>query len=78
MASLVQRNNTFYLQWYEGSKRRRLSLRTDSLQDAKEKKRQFESAQFAGHQCALPTKTPVGEIVAEYIEHMKVRRHQRS
>lgn len=78
MASLIQRNNTYYLQWYEGTKRRRQSLRTDSLQIAKEKKRQFESAQFAGHGCGLPTRTPVGEVVAAYIENMKVRRHKRS
>lgn len=78
MASLILRENTYYIQWYEGDKKRRRSLRTDSLQIAKEKQRQFESAQFAGHDCALPTRTPVGEIVAAYIENMKVRRHKRS
>ena len=50
MASLIQRNNTYYLQWYEGTKRRRQSLRTESqqIQIAKEKKRQIESAQLPG------------------------------
>ncbi len=78
MASLILRDGNYHMQWYEGAKKRRRSLRTDSLQIAKEKLRQFESAQFAGHDCALPTRTPVGEIVAAYIENMKVRRHERS
>lgn len=78
MASLGQRNGTFYIQWYEGGKQRRRSLRTDSLQIAKEKQRQFESAQFQGHDCPLPTRTPVGEIVAAFIEHMKTKRPESS
>ncbi len=78
MASRILRDGNYHMQWYEGAKKRRRSLRTDSLQIAKEKVRQFESAQFAGHDCALPTRTPVGEIVAAYIENMKVRSHERS
>ena len=78
MASLSLRDGNYHMQWYEGAKKRRRSLRTESLQIAKEKLRQFESAQFAGHDCALPTRTPVGEIVSAYIENMKVRRHKRS
>jgi integrase len=78
MASLLERNGKYHLQWYEGEKQRRMSLRTDSLQIAKEKKRQFESAQFLGDGVCLPTRTPIAEVVAGYIEHMKAHRKERS
>jgi integrase len=78
MASLIQRGSTFHIQWYEGPAKRRKSLKTDSLQIAKEKLRQFQSAQFRGDGCPLPTRTPVGDIVAAYIDHMKAHRPERS
>ena len=78
MASLIKRDDKYHLQWYEGTKKRRRSLRTDSLQVAKEMLRQFESARFRGHDCPLPTRTSVGEIVAAYVEHMQAHRPERS
>lgn len=78
MASLKQRGSTWFVQWYEGDKQRRRSLGTDSLQVAKEKLRRFESAQYRGDDCPLPTRTPVGEAVAAYIEHMRAHRPERS
>lgn len=78
MASLIKRGDVYHLQWYQGEKKRRKSLRTDSLQIAKQKLRQFESAQFQGHDCPLPTRTPVGEVVAAFVEHMKAHRPERS
>lgn len=78
MASLIQRNGKYHVQWYEGKAKRRLSLSTDSLQIAKEKLRQFESAQFRGDGCPLPTRTPVDRILAGYIEHMKLTRPENS
>ncbi len=78
MASLKKRNGTYQIQWYEGDNQRRKSLGTSSLQIAKEKLRQFESAQFQGLDCPLPTKTPIGEIIEAYMEHMKVLRAKRS
>ena len=78
MAGLIKRNGTYHIQWYEGATKRRRSLRTDSMQIAKEKLRQFESAQFAGHDCPLPTRTPIGVIIEAYIAEMRVRRHERS
>jgi integrase len=78
MASLCKRNGVFYIQWYEGGKQRRRSLATDSPQIAKEKLRRFESAQFTGHDCPLPTKTPIGDIVGAYVEHMKLNRPENS
>lgn len=74
MASLGTRNGSFYIQWYEGGKQRRRQLNTDSLQVAKEKLRQFESAQARGDECPLPTQTPVGEVVGAYVRQMKVSR----
>lgn len=78
MASLKKRNGIYQIQWYENGKQRREGLRTNSLQVAKEKLRQFESAQFQGVDCPLPTRTPVGEIVEAYMEQMKVLRAKRS
>lgn len=78
MASLIKRDGKYHVQWYEGAKKRRRSLRTDSLQIAKEKLRQFESAQFRGDGIGLPTRTPIGQVVAAYIEHMKAHRAERS
>ena len=78
MASLKKRGDSYYLQWYEGDKQRRKSLKTDSLQIAREKLRQFESAQFRGYSVPLPTRTPVGEVVAQFIEHMRAHRPERS
>lgn len=78
MASLKQRGSTWFVQWYEGDKQRRRSLGTESFQVAKEKLRRFESAQYRGEDCPLPTRTPVGEAVAAYIEHMRAHRPERS
>ena len=71
MASLVKRNDTFYLQWYVGKKIRRQSLRTRVLQIAKKKLRQFESAQIRGPEDFLPTRTPIVDVVTAYVEHIR-------
>lgn len=78
MASLKKRGSVWFVQWYDGDKQRRRSLGTDSLQIAKEKLRRFESAQYRGDDCPLPTRTPVGEVVAAYIDHMRAHRPERS
>lgn len=78
MASLLKRGDTFHLVWYEGRTKRRKSLKTDSVQVAKERLRQFESARFRGDDCPLPTRTPVGEVVSAFIDHMKAHRPERS
>ena len=71
MASLVQRNNVYYLQWYtNGRKINRRSLETNSYQIAKERLRQFESSQYKGDANPLPTKTPLEKSLNEYVEHM--------
>ena len=47
MASLIQRPNSpiYYIQYMAGDRARRVSTGTELLQVAKEKLRQFESAQ---------------------------------
>lgn len=71
MASLVKRNGTYYLQWYVGKKIRGRTLRTSVHQIAKEKVRQFESAQLRGLDDPLPTRTPIPQIVSAYVEHIR-------
>lgn len=71
MASLKKRGSSYYLQYYVNGEQRRVSLNTSSVQIAKEKKRQFESAQLRGDDIPLPTKTPLADIVTAYIDHIK-------
>jgi integrase len=78
VASLKRRGSVWFVQWYENEKQRRRSLGTESLQVAREKLRRFESAQYRGEGSPLSTRTPVGEIVEAYIDHMRAHRPQRS
>jgi integrase len=71
MASLVKRRNTYYLQDRFGGRIKRTSLRTDSLQIAKEKLRQYESAKLRGLDSPLPTRTPIGQVVEAYVKHIR-------
>ena len=64
MASLIRRSEVFYLQWSMGGKIKRRSLRTDSLQIAKEQLRKFESSQFHGEDDPFPTRSPIGKVIA--------------
>lgn len=70
MASLKRRGKTYYAQYYVGSRQRRVSLHTTSLQIAKEKIRQIESAQARGTDIPLPTRTPLAQVVKAYIEYL--------
>jgi hypothetical protein len=58
MASLIERNGVFYITDRISRKIVRYSLRTDSLQIAKEKLRQYESARLRGDDNPLPTDLP--------------------
>ena len=78
MASLINRNGTYYVQHCVGGKAKRRSLKTSSRQIAKEKLRQFESAQFRGDDLALPTRTPIADVVRDYLEHIKTVKTARS
>lgn len=78
MASLIQRNGTYYLQWYNGPRIKRRSLRTESLQIAKEKQRQFESAQLRGLDNPLPTRTSLADILTAYVQHIRTHKTPKS
>ncbi len=78
MASLRKRGGTYYAQWYVGPKQKRASLRTDSLQVAKERLRQLESRLAQGVHDPLPTRTPIGELVAAYVDHVRMRKTPKS
>jgi hypothetical protein len=68
-ASLVQRpgSSTYYVQFYVSGNLKRKSTCTDSFQLAKEKLRQFESAQARGDVLPLPTKAPIGDVLTAYL-----------
>lgn len=74
MAGLIRRGKTYYALVYQGGKQFRKSLRTTSLQVAKEKLRQIESAQARGADCPLPTRTPIADIVADYMDHIRLHK----
>ena len=71
MAGLIKRGKIYYIQWYIGKNEKRRSLRTDCLQIAKEKLRQFESAQVRGDELPLPTRTKIADILSLYREHVR-------
>ena len=78
MASLIKRGKVFYAQYMVGKKAKRISLETSSLQVAKDKIRQLESAFYRGNDNPLPTKTPIADVVTNYIEYMRTRKTPRS
>lgn len=78
MASLIKRASTYYLQDRLSGKIKRTSLQTDSLQIAKEKLRQYESAKLRGLNNPLPTKTPIGKIVGAYVDHIRIAKTAKS
>jgi integrase len=73
MASLIQRPDSpiFYIQFMAGNRARRVSTGTDLLQIAKEKLRQFESAQARGVQLPLASKTSTPELLGAYVRHIR-------
>lgn len=71
MASLIKRGSIYYLQDRLSGRIKRTSLHTDSLQIAKEKLRQYESARLRGFDSPLPTRTPIGDIVGQYVDHIR-------
>ena len=71
MASLIYRENVYYLQYCVSGKARRRSLHTDSLQIAKEHLRQFESAQVRGIDSPLPSRTPIPKVLSRYVQYIR-------
>lgn len=70
MASLLKRGKSYYAQYYEGMRQRRVCLHTSSLQIAKEKVRQIESAHLRGMENPLPTRTPLHKVVQAYLQYL--------
>lgn len=73
-SSIKKRGSVFYLRYSEKGVRKRVSLHTGSLQEAKEMQRQFDSARAQGEHNLLPTKTPLATAVDAYIARMKTSR----
>ena len=73
-SSIKKRGKIFYLRFSENGVRRRVSLHTDSLETAKERQREFDSARARGEQQVFPTKTLLAQAVAAYAAHMKATR----
>ncbi|MBB6431383.1 tyrosine-type recombinase/integrase [Algisphaera agarilytica] len=71
MASLKKRNGIYYAQLYIGGRQVRRTLKTDSLQIAKAKLREIENTQAQGNGNPLPTRTPIGKVVEQYVEHIR-------
>ena len=74
MASLIKRTwkngPAWYIQYYVGNQQRRVRA-SDNYQIAKEKLRRFEAARAAGDDLPLPTRTPIPDIVAAYVQHIR-------
>jgi hypothetical protein len=71
MASLIQRPSksgpVYYVQYWQGTKQKRFRA-SESFQIAKQMLRDFENAQARGEASAMPSKTPVAEVLGAYIE----------
>jgi len=78
MASLKNRDGTWYAQYYVGGKRRMKSLRTKSKQIAKGKLRKLEDALAGGEANPLPGRTPTGKILQAYTEYIRARKTPKS
>jgi len=78
MASLKKRGNTYWAQYYVNGKQKRVNLETESLQIAKEKIRNIETAFFRGDDLPLPTKTPLSEILEKYLSNLRARTKEKN
>jgi integrase len=78
LSSIINRKGTYHLQWFDGGKPKRRSLRTKSKRLAVELQRQFDSKRAQGIENPLPTRTPIGEVVAAYAQYIRVRKTAKS
>jgi hypothetical protein len=82
MASLVERKfksgSVFYIQYWEGGKSKRIRAH-ESEQIAEDMLHKFKMAQIQGDAGdVFPTKTPIAEVVSDYIEHVRVSKTPKS
>jgi hypothetical protein len=78
MASLKKRGGIYYEQYYVGDKNKLVSLRTPSLQTAKEKLRQQKSAGYRGEETVMPTRTPTADVVGKFVRNMPGKKRARN
>jgi uncharacterized protein (DUF1800 family) len=78
MASYFKRGKKYWVQYYVNGKKKRFNLQTTSLQIAKEKVRQIESAQLLQDDIPIPTKTSLPEIIQKYVFHLRARTTERN
>jgi integrase len=78
MAWLMKRGSVYYIKFSVGGKKRKTSTGTDNFQLAKEKLRQFESAQARGEDSPLPTKTPISDVLTAYVAHVRATKTAKS
>jgi len=78
MAFLHKRGPLYYLHDRIGGRLVRTSLKTDSLQLAKEKLRQYESAKLHGTDSPLPTRTPIPDVLTAYVRHIRTTKTAKS
>ncbi|HUJ89331.1 MAG TPA: hypothetical protein VLX12_03985 [Syntrophorhabdales bacterium] len=78
MASLMKRGKIYYEQYYVGKKKKLRSLNTSSLQIAKDKLRQHESARFRGEEVVIPTKTAIAQVVGAFVRNLLGRKRARN
>lgn len=78
MASLKKRGGIYYEQYYVGDKKKLVSLRTSSLQIAKEKLRQHESARYWGEEIIMATRTPIADVAGNFVRNMLGKKRARN
>lgn len=78
MASLKKRGSTYYAQYYIGKKQKRVNLHTSKLQVAKEELRKIESSLFQEIDFHLPTRTPLTQVLEEYVGYLYTVKTERN
>src|SRR5947199_362590 len=71
MAWLIKRGSVYYIRYSIAGKKHKVSTNTENFQLAKEKLRRFEGAQARGDGSPLPSKTPIADVLAAYVNHIR-------
>jgi integrase len=78
MAGLYNRNGVFYAKFTAAGRINRVSLKTTDRRIARAKLNEIESALARGKDSPLPTRTPLEQALAAYVEHMQATKIGRS
>ena len=71
MAASRNAASVYYIQFYVGTASVVSAPAPRRFQIAKEKLRQFESAQARGEASPLPSKTPIADVLTAYVAHIR-------